>query len=141
MECTKLGNLGVLQSGSVPSYTLYLAILPSWENSLRIEPKKNLATLSLVQTAPMYLKMLLAGSLLHLLLYTSKRELTWSVAALLLLKFVNLQYITLGCLDIGTNESSTKCLMFQVLFFFHHFLQSSLQNSLQKSFQFIFLFS
>ena len=96
----------------------YLAILPSWENSLRIKPKKNLATLSLVQTAPMYLKMLLAGSLLHLLLYTSKRELTWSVAASLLLKFVNLQYITLGCLDIGTNESSTKCLMFQVLFFF-----------------------
>ena len=36
----------------------------------------------------------------------------------------------------GTNDSSTKCLMFQVLFFFHNFLQ----NSLQKSFQFIFLF-
>ena len=32
-------------------------------------------------------------------------------------KSVNLQYITLGCLDDGTNESSTKSLMFQVLFF------------------------
>ena len=31
-------------------------------------------------------------------------------------KSVNLQYITLGCLDDGTNESSTKSLMFQVLF-------------------------
>ena len=35
-----------------------------------------------------------------------------------------------------TNDSSTKRLMFQVLFFFHNFLQ----NSLKKSFQFIFLF-
>ena len=34
------------------------------------------------------------------------------------LKSVNLQYITLGCLDDGTNESSTKSLMFQVLFFY-----------------------
>ena len=33
-------------------------------------------------------------------------------------KSVNLQYIKLGCLDDGTNESSTKSLMFQVLFFF-----------------------
>ena len=33
------------------------------------------------------------------------------------LKSVNLWYITLGRLDDGTNESSTKCLMFQVLFF------------------------
>ena len=51
-------------------------------------------------------------------------------------KSVNLQYNTLGCLDDGTNESSNKLLMFQVLFFFHDFLQ----NSLQKFFQFIFLF-
>ena len=51
-------------------------------------------------------------------------------------KSVNLQYNTLGCLDERTNESSTKRLMFKVLFFFHDFLQ----NSLQKSFQFIFLF-
>ena len=29
-------------------------------------------------------------------------------------KSVNLQLITLGCLDDGTNESSTKNLMFQV---------------------------
>ena len=47
--------------------------------------KENLATLSMVQMAPMYLEMLLAGSLLHLLLYTSKRELTWTEAALRLL--------------------------------------------------------
>ena len=51
-------------------------------------------------------------------------------------KSVNLQYNMLGPLDDETNESSTKRLMFQVLFFFHDFLQ----NSLQKSFQFIFLF-
>ena len=48
------------------------------------------------------------------------------------LKSVNLQYIKLGCLDDGTNESSTKSLMFQVLFlslflilktlYFHFFL-------------------
>ena len=53
-----------------------------------------------------------------------------------LLKSVNLQYNTLGRLDVGTNESSTKRLMFQELFFFHDFLQ----NSFQKSFQFIFFF-
>ena len=34
-----------------------------------------------------------------------------------ILKSVNLQYNTLCCLDDGTNESSTKRLMFQVLFF------------------------
>ena len=51
-------------------------------------------------------------------------------------KSVNLQYNTLGCLDDGTNESSAKRLMFQVLYLFHDFLQ----NYLQKSFQFIFLF-
>ena len=34
----------------------------------------------------------------------------------LILKSVNLQYDTLGCLDYGTNESSTKSLMFQVGF-------------------------
>ena len=52
------------------------------------------------------------------------------------LKSVNLQYITLGCLDNGTNKLLTKRLMFQVLLFFHDFLQ----NFLQKSFQFIFYF-
>ena len=31
---------------------------------------------------------------------------------------INLQYNMLGCLDDGTNESSTKRLVFQVLFFF-----------------------
>ena len=49
---------------------------------------------------------------------------------------VNLQYNALGRLDDGTNESSTKRLMFQVLLFFHDFLQ----NSLQKSYQFFFIF-
>ena len=34
------------------------------------------------------------------------------------IKSVNLQYNTLGRLDNGTNEPSTKRLMFQVLFFF-----------------------
>ena len=43
---------------------------------------------------------------------------------------------TLGCWVTGTNDSSPKRLMFQVLFFSHCFLQ----NSLQKLFQFIFLF-
>ena len=33
------------------------------------------------------------------------------------LKSVNLQNDTLGCLDDGTNESSTKSLIFQALFF------------------------
>ena len=33
-------------------------------------------------------------------------------------KSVNLQHITLGCLDDGTNESSTKSVIFQVLFFY-----------------------
>ena len=34
-------------------------------------------------------------------------------------KSVNLQYITLGCLDDGTNESSTKSPMLQALFFLY----------------------
>ena len=37
------------------------------------------------------------------------------------MKSVNLQYITLGCLDDGTNKSETKTLMFQVLFFSYPF--------------------
>ena len=49
------------------------------------------------------------------------------------MKSVNLQYNTLGRMDDGKNESSTKCLMFQVFIFFHNFLQ----NSFQKSFQFL----
>ena len=47
------------------------------------------------------------------------------------LKSVNLQYNTLVCWAYGTNDLSTKCLMFQVLY---------LQNSLQKPFQFILFF-
>ena len=35
-----------------------------------------------------------------------------------LLKSVNLQYITLGCLDNGTNELLTKSLIVQVSFFY-----------------------
>ena len=52
-------------------------------------------------------------------------------------KFVNLQHNTLVLWAIGTNNLSTKHLMFKVhiMFFFHKILQSSLQ----KHFQFIFL--
>jgi hypothetical protein len=49
------------------------------------------------------------------------------------LKSVNLQYNTLGSWVNGPNDSATKRLVFQVLLFFHNFLQ----NSLQKSFQFL----
>ena len=48
-------------------------------------------------------------------------------------KSINLQYNILGRLENGTNEWLTKRL-FQVLFFFHDFLQ----NSLQKSFNLFF---
>ena len=34
---------------------------------------------------------------------------------------VNLRYITLGCLDDGTNKSSTKSLMLQALFFLYFY--------------------
>ena len=51
------------------------------------------------------------------------------------LKSVNLQYNTLVCWADRTNNSSTKRMMFQVLFFFHKILQ----KILQKPFQFIFL--
>ena len=44
-------------------------------------------------------------------------------------KSVNLQYITRVCLDNGTNESSTKSLIFQVLSFFILFVDSKLFNS------------
>ena len=62
-------------------------------------------------------------------LYTDRNTLDDS--SKLVQKSVNLQYTcnTLGCLDNGTNESSTKHLMLQVLFFFHDFLESSLQKS------------
>jgi hypothetical protein len=42
--------------------------------------------------------------------------------ALINIKSVNLEYNTLGRLDVGTNESSTKSLMFQMLFFFILFI-------------------
>ena len=52
------------------------------------------------------------------------------------IKSNNVQYNMRGHWVAGTNDSSINCLMFQVLFFSHDFLQ----NSLQKSFQFIFYF-
>ena len=48
----------------------------------------------------------------------------------LYLKSVNLQYITLGCLDNETNESSTKGLMFQVLFSFILFIGLGMEVSI-----------
>ena len=50
------------------------------------------------------------------------------------IKSVNLKYNKLVCWADGTNDSSSKRLMFQALFFFHKILQ----NSLQKPFQSIF---
>ena len=47
----------------------------------------------------------------------------------------NLQYNTLVCWFARTNDSSTKRLMFQALFFIHNFLK----NSLQKSFHFFLI--
>ena len=48
----------------------------------------------------------------------------------ILQKSVNLQYITLGCLDDGTNESSSKSLMFQVLFCLYTFYRLGALKSL-----------
>ena len=36
------------------------------------------------------------------------------------MKSDNLQYDTHGCWFVGTNDSSTNCLMFHVLFFGYH---------------------
>ena len=46
------------------------------------------------------------------------------------LKSVNLQYIMRGCLHDGTKESSTKSLMFQVLFFLYFLVTYGTQNFL-----------
>ena len=55
----------------------------------------------------------------------------------LLLKSDNLQYNTLVCWFAGTNDSSTKCPIFQVLyFFFHNFSKNSLQKLFQLTFSF-----
>ena len=56
----------------------------------------------------------------------------WSLsyAASAIVKSVNLQYITLGCLDDETNESSTKGLMFQVLFSFILFIGLGMEVSI-----------
>ena len=55
------------------------------------------------------------------------------------MKSVNLQYNTLGCLDDGTNESSTKRLMFQVLFFFSWFLAKFFAKILSIYFLILFI--
>ena len=57
----------------------------------------------------------------------------WSARQLC--KSDDLQYNTLVCWFAGTNDLSTKNLMFQVLFSFHNFLE----NSFQKLFLFILL--
>ena len=44
-------------------------------------------------------------------------------------KSVNLQYITLGCLNDGTNKSSTKRLMFQVIFFYTFYRLRALKTN------------
>ena len=55
--------------------TMHRAGKISVQNSSAVHrAKEDLATLSMVQTAPMYFEMLLAGSLLHLLLYTYFKE-------------------------------------------------------------------
>ena len=48
------------------------------------------------------------------------------VPKVLLIKSDNIQYNMLVRWVGGTNDSSTKRLMFQVLFFFHNFWQNSL---------------
>ena len=59
---------------------------------------------------------------IHWLLWMAATAAAAVALLVLLLKSVNLQYITLGCLDDGTNELSTKSLMSQVLFCFILFL-------------------
>ena len=49
---------------------------------------------------------------------TEAKKICMCVVEQLVLKSVNLQYNMLCRLDDGTNKSSTKRLMFQVLFFF-----------------------
>ena len=49
-------------------------------------------------------------------------ELAHVFAVRLVLKSDNLQYNTLVCWAYGTNDSSTKRLLFQALFFFHNLL-------------------
>ena len=52
-------------------------------------------------------------------------------------KSINLQYNTLGCLDDWTNKSSTKRLMFHVLFFF----MTSCKILCKNPFNFFLIFS
>ena len=54
------------------------------------------------------------------------------------LKSINLQYIRLGHLDDGTIELLTKCLTFQVIFFFKIFCKSFFRNPF-NSFSYFFI--
>ena len=65
--------------------------------------------------SPDFLKPL-TKPLTNLVVQVDKKVLLGWSFQVCILKSVNLQYIMLGCLDDGTNESSTKSLMFQVLF-------------------------
>ena len=71
-------------------------------------------------------------------LYTDRNTLDDS--SKLVQKSVNLQYTcnTLGCLDNGTNESSTKRLMFQVLFFFMISCKFLCKNGFNSFFYFFY---
>ena len=55
-------------------------------------------------------------------------------------KSVNLQYNNLVAWVDGTNNSSSKCLIFQVLFFFQKMFQNSLRNTF-NIFSYFFLFA
>ena len=56
------------------------------------------------------------------------------IGRITVVKYINFRYNMLLRWEAGTKDSSTKCLMFQVLFFLHNFLQ----NPFQELFQFIF---
>ena len=66
---------------------------------------------------------------------TANKQLAADLSCTYIQKSDNLQYNTLVRWFAGTNDSSTKCLMFHVLSFFHKILQ----NSLQKPFQIFFI--
>ena len=73
------------------------------------------------QTFPFLVRVLFFLSLSYPVIKLEIRTLTpiWLLStSLTIKKSVNLQYNTLGRLDHGTNESSTKRLIFQVSFFF-----------------------
>ena len=61
-------------------------------------------------------------SLTNLSIETNTKVRKKKSSNIIILKSVNVQYNTLGHLDDGTNESSTKSLMFQVCIIFLYFL-------------------